>query len=115
MSMILFSFSYVAYGMTGCIDEELRNLYEKQRKLTVREEFIELIKSKAPEARAIHGARRIGPQRKLLNKLFEDDQIEILVDELANSDMIVKGHPAKSKFLTSIVSFHGPMYQVTIR
>lgn len=103
---------YVAYGMTGCIDEELRKLYEKQRKLTVREEFIELIKRKAPEARTIHGARRIGPQRKLLNELFEDDQIETLVDELANSDMIVKGQPAKSKFLTSVVSFHGPMYQI---
>jgi hypothetical protein len=60
----------------------------------------------------MHGARRIGPKRKLLNDLFQEDQLETLIDELANSDMILKGDPKRSKFLNSVVSFHGPMYQV---
>lgn len=105
---------YVAYGMTGNIDEELRKLFERQRRMTVREEFLQLIRKKADQGRIMHGARRVGPKRILLNDLFLADQHETLIDELANSDMIVKGDPMKSKFLKSVVSFHGPMYQVRI-
>ena len=106
-------FRYVAYGMTGLIDDDLRELFQKQRTLTIREEFLQLLKRKAPQARLMHGARRIGPKRKLLNDLFQDDQLETLIDELANSEMIVKGDPKRSQFLNSAVSFHGPMYQVS--
>ena len=98
--------------MTGLIDDDLRELFEQQRTLTIREEFLQLLRKKASQARIMHGARRIGPKRKLLNDLFQEDQLETLIDELANSDMIVKGDPKRSKFINSVVSFHGPMYQV---
>jgi hypothetical protein len=60
----------------------------------------------------MHGSRRIGPHQHLLNDLFSSGDAEKFCDELANSDMIVKGEPGKSKLLNHAVSFKGPMYQV---
>jgi hypothetical protein len=110
---ILTSFRYVAYGTTGQIDKDLKELFEKQKKLTPQDEFIQLIKRKAPIAQQMHGSRRIGPHQHLLNDLFSSGDAEKFCDELANSDMIVKGDPGKSKLLNHAVSFKGPMYQVS--
>lgn len=104
---------YVAYGTTGNFDEELRKLFDEQRELTPREEFLALIRKKAPLAQHMHGSRRVGPKQNLLNEMFASEDAETLCDELANSDMIVKGDPNKSKFLNHAVAFHGPMYQVS--
>ena len=104
---------YVAYGTTGNFDDELRTLFDKQRELTPREEFIELIRKKAPLAQHMHGSRRICPQGNLLNDLFARGDAETLCNELENSEMIVKGEPGKSFLLNHAVSFHGPMYQVS--
>ena len=89
-------------------------MYEEQEKFTPRGEFIELIKKKASLAQIMHGSRRVGPHRHLLNDLFSPGQEEKLCDELANSELIVKGDPGKSKLLNHACSFHGPMYQVII-
>jgi hypothetical protein len=103
---------YVAYGMTGNFDDALKQLFKQQKELTPQDEFIQLIKKKAPLAKKVHGTRRLGPHRKLINEMFASGDAETLCDELANSDMIVKGDPAKSKLLTHVVSFQGAMYQV---
>ncbi len=105
-------FRYVAYGTTGNIDNALRELLEKQKKLTPRDEFIQLIKRKSPLAQKMHGSRRIGPNHKLLNEMFASGDAETLCDELANSDVIVKGEPGKSRILNHTVTFQGAMYQV---
>ncbi len=52
-------FRYVAYGTTGNIGNALRELFEKQKKLTPQDEFIQLIKRKSPLAQKMHGSRRI--------------------------------------------------------
>jgi len=108
----LITFSYVAYGTTGNTDAALKQLYEEQKELTPREEFIQLIKRKAPFAQKMHGSRRIGPHQNLLNEMFASGDAETLCNELENSDMIVKGDPGQSKLLNHAVLFHGPMYQV---
>ncbi len=108
----LIIFSYVAYGTTGNTDAALKQLYEEQKELTPREEFIQLIKRKAPIAQKMHGSRRIGPHQNLMNEMFASGDAETLCDELENSDMIVKGDPGQSKLLNHAVLFHGPMYQV---
>jgi len=108
----LIIFSYVAYGTTGNTDAALKQLYEEQKELTPREEFIQLIKRKAPFAQKMHGSRRIGPHQNLMNEMFASGDAETLCDELENSDMIVKGDPGQSKLLNHAVLFHGPMYQV---
>jgi hypothetical protein len=105
-------FRYVAYGTTGDIDDALKQLFQEQKQKTPRDEFIQLIKRKAPLAQKMHGSRRIGPHQNLLNEMFASGDAEKLCDELQNSDMIVKGDPGKSKLLNHAVSFHGPMYQV---
>ncbi|CAF3326590.1 unnamed protein product [Rotaria sp. Silwood2] len=103
---------YVAYGMTGNIDNALRELYEKQKVLTPREEFIELIKKKAPTAQKMHGSRRVGPEGLFLNDMFASGDAEKLCDQLAQSELIVKGDPGASPLINHAVSFQGPMYQV---
>ena len=103
---------YVAYGTTGNFDKELRQLFEAQCESTPREEFLGLIRKKAPLAQKMHGDRRIGPKGNLLNEMFASGDAETLCDELANSDLIVKGDPGKSKLLNHAVSFEGPMYQI---
>ncbi|CAF0896752.1 unnamed protein product [Adineta steineri] len=103
---------YVAYGTTGNIDNELKALYKKQKQITPKQEFIELIKKKSILAQKMHGARRIGPNNCLLNDLFSSNDPEKLLYELENSDMIVKGYPHQSKLLNHAVTFQGPMYQV---
>ncbi len=60
----------------------------------------------------MHGSRRIGPEQNLLNEMFASGDAEKLCNELENSDMIVKGEPAKSKLINHAISFQGPMYQV---
>ncbi|CAF4752935.1 unnamed protein product [Rotaria sp. Silwood1] len=104
---------YVAYGTTGTIDDDLKKLFKQQKELTPRDEFIQLIKKKSSFAQKMHGSRRIGPHNYLLNEMFASGDPQTLCDELANSDLIVKGHPDKSKFLNHAVSFQGPMYQVS--
>ena len=101
--------------MTGNTDDALRQLFEEQRELTPREEFLNLIRKKAPFAKTMHGSRRVGPHQYLLNDLFAANDAETLCDELAESEMIVKGDPGQSKLLNHAVSFHGPMYQVLKR
>lgn len=60
----------------------------------------------------MHGSRRIDSEQNLLNEMFSSDDAEKLCDELANSDMIIKRNPEKSKLLNHAVSFRGPMYQI---
>lgn len=103
---------YVAYGTTGNIDKDLKELFEKQKIQTPEDEFCDLIRRKAPMGKKMHGQRRIGPHQMLLTDLFEkNDPIEFC-HELANSKWIVKGHPEQSLLLTHAISFHGPMYQI---
>ena len=82
LSFYSFFKRYVAYGMTGDIDRELRQLYEKQNIQTPRDEFIQLIKKKAPAAQVMHGVRRVGPTQYLLNDLFASGDAETICDEL---------------------------------
>jgi hypothetical protein len=98
--------------MTGNTDDALRQLFEEQKILTPRDEFIALIKKKAPMAQKMHGSRRVGPETCLLNDMFASGDAEKLCDQLAESEMIVKGEPSASKLLNHAVSFHGPMYQI---
>ncbi|CAF1046730.1 unnamed protein product, partial [Didymodactylos carnosus] len=100
---------YTAYGMIGNIDDELRKLFDIQKRTTPRDEFINLIKKKAPMAQKMHGKRKI--DGCYLNELFMGDP-KILCEKLENSNMIVKGDPKSSFLLNHAVSFHGPMYQV---
>ena len=110
-----FSFQrYVAYGTTGDIDQDLKQLFEKEKVQTPRDEFIQLIENKAPMAKIMHGDRRIGPHQYLLNDLFAAGDAQTICDELENSHMIVKGNPGESFLLNHAVSFNGPMYQVDI-
>ncbi len=103
---------YVAYGTTGNIDKDLKQLYEEQKVKTPRDEFIQLIKQKAPLAQKMHGSRRIGSEKYFLNDLFSSGDAQTICNELENSDMIVKGYPEKSKFINHAIQFNGPMYQV---
>ena len=98
--------------MTGNFDKQLKELYEKQKVQTPRDEFIELIKKKAPMAKLMHGERRVGPHKYLLNDLFASGDAQTICEELENSSMIVKGYPGKSFLLNHAISFGGPMYQV---
>lgn len=106
---------YVAYGTTGNTDDALRQLFKEQQELTPREEFIQLINQKASHAKIMHGSRRVGPSQHLLNDMFASGDAETLCDELANSEMIVKGDPGESLLMNHAVSFHGPMYQVMLQ
>jgi len=103
---------YVAYGITGDNEKEMKQLFEEQRIKTPREEFIQLIKKKSSAAKVMHGSRRVGPNQYLLNQLFAQGDAETICDELQNSDMIVMGNPGKSKLLNHAISFNGPMYQI---
>ncbi|CAF1621829.1 unnamed protein product, partial [Adineta ricciae] len=103
---------YVAYGTTGEIWNDLRNLFHQSEVLSPREEFIKLIEKKSFFAKTIHGNRRISPGDPLLNELFRTNQAEQICSQLENSKWIVKGNPRQSRFLNHVVSFNGPMYQV---
>ena len=107
---------YVAYGTTGNkeSDEALKQLFEEQKVKTPKDDFIQLIKRKSPLAQKMHGSRRIGPSKCLLNDMFSADNPEKLIYELENSKWIVKGDPGKSPLLNHAVSFQGPMYQVRL-
>lgn len=90
----------------------MKILFEKQKVQTARDEFLELIKRKAPMGKLMHGDRRIGPHQYLLNDLFAKGDAQTICDELENSSMIVKGKPGESFLLNHAVSMNGPMYQV---
>lgn len=74
----------------------------------VQERLVDLIEHKRPYANRNHGQKRLGAER--LNDLFEYP--EELLGSLAASQWIVPGHPDRSRLLTYLTTYDGPMYKV---
>ncbi len=98
---------YVAFRITGHLDEDLRALLRDRRKhpQTPSDRVIDLIVKKRPYGRLNHMDRKLGSN--LINDWFDDPKG--FIEQLKSK--VTPGHPEKSE-LMRLISFDGPMYKV---
>ncbi len=89
----------------GSLEEKWKALND----LTAREKFIRIAGSKASISTFAHG--NVSLRGRQLNDWFKEP--EKLVQELEKcSHLVVPGLPEQSRFLTNLVGFQGPMFQI---
>lgn len=100
---------YVAFGTTGTLSYDLKNLLKKRAATppTPEQKIDEIILAKKPYGNLNHGEKKIGPH--YINDMFENPKE--FRDALVNAGYIIPGHPEQSSFFR-LTTFEGPMYKV---
>lgn len=102
---------YTAYATTGGFDDELREHLGKKavEEKSPTDEFVELLLGKKNVAKEQHGNTTI--RGTPIDELFRGDPYTFAA-KLADSTWVIPGEPWNSEFVTSLLTFNGPMYQI---